>query len=500
MDRSYSNSYRPGRVQTDELSQIRRRVLGEHLTSKAVFQEYILPHIRPVLSEYTWIDLYAGEGNLVLPILEEIPRAERVNFFQEHVLLFDIQPEMVQRAVGNAVDLGIPLEIAQRNIRVRDTIMDFPSEVLERKFPAFHITNPPYLYLGYVRKHKETRHQSNYFSGPNRGLQDVYQVCLMNDLRHGLDNLIYVIPSNFLFGYSVSNMFRDQFLPHYRIKRAVIFEKRIFQFTGTNVVIAFFERKSLRTEEPQTFVAVKINSQTIEKTFALNRRNHYRAGDQFEDFVAAYRARHPVHVKFYVMLNEVLSSPGQARVRLLDSNKFDGRAYSVREFSVSLGLANKIRANLLWVRTVDTGSKAGRAGLLLIRESFGADGILVSAAPYRTNPIQLILSPQLTEPDQGLLMNYTNLLLEHFRLLTDSEFMTTYKYSDSQYTRKYLGLSQVKRLIETFPILDITESDKSELGSLVSRDDAASITSFLGRVKRSAHALEAESVGQATLA
>jgi hypothetical protein len=49
------------------------------------------------------------------------------------------------------------------------------------------------------------------------------------------------------------------------------------------------------------------------------------------------------------------------------------------------------------------------------------------------------------------------LLLEHLRALTDSEFMTTYKYSASAYTRKYLGLSQAKVLIETFPYLGLSD-------------------------------------------
>jgi len=463
---------------------VSRRVLGEHLTSKALFREHILPQIRPVLREYTWVDLYAGEGNLVLPILEEIPRSERAGFFKEHVLLFDIQPEMVRKAVANAVELGIPQEIARQNTSVRDTITNFPEEVLNTKFPAYHVTNPPYLYLGYIRKHEETRQLEDYFRGPNKGLQDVYQVCLMNDLRHGIEKLVYIVPSNFLFGYSVSNAFRDEFLPYYKILRATIFEKRIFEFTGTNVVIAFFERKPLRSEGPQTFAAAKMNSERTEKTYTLRRRDHYRAGDQFEDFVAKNRARHPVRVRYYLMLKEVSSHPGHVKVRLLDSNRFDGRTYLIRELSVSASLANRIRTNLLWVRTVDTGSREGRAGLYLLRDSLKADGILVSAAPYRTNPIQLFFDPQLSDADQLLLMNYTNALLEHFRLLTDSEFMTTYKYSESEYTRKYLGLSQIRRLIETLPILDMKESERKELEGSTLRKDIESITSLIERARR----------------
>jgi hypothetical protein len=51
---------------------------------------------------------------------------------------------------------------------------------------------------------------------------------------------------------------------------------------------------------------------------------------------------------------------------------------------------------------------------------------------------------------QYIIKDYFNKTLEHLRELTDSEFMTTYKYSNSLYTRKYLGLSIVKKIIETF--------------------------------------------------
>jgi len=105
----------------------------------------------------------------------------------------------------------------------------------------------------------------------------------------------------------------------------------------------------------------------------------------------------------------------------------------------------------LFVRTVDTGTINGRAGLYNIKEVFEADGILVTKAKYRTHPIQIFFDPALTVDEQKLLMNYFNLILEYFRQKTDSEFLTTYKYSNSKYTRKYLGLSQVKKLIQTFP-------------------------------------------------
>jgi hypothetical protein len=68
------------------------------------------------------------------------------------------------------------------------------------------------------------------------------------------------------------------------------------------------------------------------------------------------------------------------------------------------------------------------------------------------------------------------MMLEYFRALTDSEFMTTYKYSESEYTRKYLGLSQVKAIIETFPY----EKDKlKELAKIVENKNAEELISFI---------------------
>jgi hypothetical protein len=138
-----------------------------------------------------------------------------------------------------------------------------------------------------------------------------------------------------------------------------------------------------------------------------------------------------------------------------------------------------VKANPLFVRTLDTGSTEGRAGLYFIPEAFGADGIVVTKATYRTHPIQVFIEPRLPLEDLQLLKDYFNLLLEYFRALTDSEFMTTYKYSESMYTRKYLGLSQAKALIETFPYLELSAEERDRLRMLVQSRDAEGVIAFL---------------------
>jgi hypothetical protein len=101
--------------------------------------------------------------------------------------------------------------------------------------------------------------------------------------------MIYIIPTNFLFGFSVSNKIRKDFLPFYTIKKAIIFERKIFEFTG----ICFFERKPRPSETPIIFKALKINSKVIEKEYKLSPINFYRAGaDQI-----------PVTIKYQILLN-----------------------------------------------------------------------------------------------------------------------------------------------------------------------------------------------------
>ena len=95
----------------------RRRTYGEHLTPIQVFQEFILPEIKDKLYDYIWVDLFAGKGNLILPILELIPENERVDFFKKHIFLFDIQKELVKQSIQNAMRYGISREIAEQNIQ-----------------------------------------------------------------------------------------------------------------------------------------------------------------------------------------------------------------------------------------------------------------------------------------------------------------------------------------------------------------------------------------------
>ena len=430
-----------------------RRIYGIHFTPIEIFNEYILPQIQKYIYNYKWVDLFCGEGNLIFPILNLIPEQDRFLFFKEHILCFDINQEAVNKAINNVIHYGIPKELARENIRVRDTLKDYPE--IDGEFPVFHITNPPYLYLGYIRKHKEASNELVYFHGMNKGYQDLYQIALMNDLRHDIKNMIYVIPSNFLFSDAGTNKIRKDFLRHYKIDSCYIFEKKIFDYTGTNVLIVNFVRTNLLNSKIE-FDAYKINSKVEKLKYSLLEKNNFKPNNQYSDYLKIEYKRDHLNVKFYLNYDEIVKNDGEHEVILLNSKNYVSGKYTKEIFRVNDLLYEKIKSNPLFVRTVDTGSLNGKAGIYCIRDEFGADGIFVKGSTYRTNPIQIFIEPQLTADENRLLMELFNKILNDLRDKTGGDFMTTYKYTDNpKYIRKYLGLKQVKEILTTVSIKDL---------------------------------------------
>ena len=458
-----------------------RRSLGVHLTSKDIFINYIFPEIQDKLWEYKWIDLFAGEGNLILPILNSISPSKRIQFFKDHIYLYDIQPVMVKNCVINAKNYGIPSEIANKNINLRDNLESFPDFLNKTKFPVFHITNPPYLYLGYIQKHKETQKYLEFFKGKNNGYQDLYQIAMINDLRNEITNLIYIIPSNFLYGASVSNKFRKDFLKYYNITKMTIFETKMFEYTGTNICIGFFKRKKAPKSENLKFKGVKIKKENVilEKEYILKPEFNYRAGSEIDEFLKKFLVQKPLQVNYYLLKQEVLQNKGDNEITVIDANNYQSNKYQKLILSINDELKERIRSNILYVRTVDTGSYKGRVGLGIISEDFKVDGIYVSGNTYRTHPIQVFFEPKITPDEQKLLKDYFNFILEVFRERLDSEFLTTYKYSDAEYTRKYLGLTQVRKLIQTFPYSKLNYNFKEKLKDLIVKKDFNNILELL---------------------
>ena len=437
-----------------------RRTFGVHYTPTEIFSQHIFPAIRDRLWDYCWADLFCGEGNLIFPIVESIPAGARSRFFDQHVRMFDIDPHAVAKCIEKAQALGIARPVCEKRIRCQDTLEHYPD--LDSEFQPFHITNPPYLYFGYIAKHEETRRHLKYFKGERAGLQDLYQAALAGDVSARTQNMIYIIPANFLFGDSASNLVRDMVLSRYRLRKAIVFEKKIFEQTGTNVLIAFFERKESASPEPQTVHYLKFNSKVHERTIELKKENHWRSGGAYDEYISK-SPKNRERFSFYLLMKDVRAAPGKNPLTLIDSSQYDKSDYRRVKASVSDELYARINSNPVWVRTVDTGTEEGLAGFYDVNESFGAEGIVVgSDFTYRTSPIQVFAEPALDQSRAKFLRLWSNGLLQYLREKTDGEFLTTFKYSESSYTRKYLGLKQAKAILQSCP-LGLGEKEREKL-------------------------------------
>ena len=431
-----------------------RRLLGSHLTPVNVFTDYVLPDIKPLMHDFVFLDLFCGEGNLILPMLDLIPLSERTDYFRKHIFMCDADPEMVNKAISNASCYGIEQDVLETQITVRDSISSYPA--MKDAVKTVHITNPPYLYVGHIMKHSEASFQASYFAGENEGYQDLYQLALMNDLRHGVGKMIYVIPTNFLFADSASRKIRMDFLTRYNISKCRLFESRIFPHTGVNVGIFHFDLDQKGQHRKVEFDAVLENENQRVKRYSLDFSNGFRPLMDLQEERVTERNGH-LSAKFYLTIDEVRSSSGNIEIILLDSKNFRNGRYSRSTFFVDNWLHRKLLSNPLFVRTVDTGSPNGRAGLHDIMEEFDADGIVVSGNTYRTNPIQLFIQPDITREQSMKLMHLFNNKLEKMRSESDSSFMTTYRYSSNpRYIRKYLGLKQVSTIISSFRLDDLS--------------------------------------------
>lgn len=470
----------------EEKERSRRRTMGVHLTSSDTFMQYIFPEIKDKLYDYLWVDLYCGKGNLIFPILETISEEKREMFFKDHIFLSDIQEKMVQECVKKAISYGIPEDLAKQNIQQRNNLKNFPRFLKESTFPIYHITNPPYLYLGYIRKHEETKKYLQYFEGENEGYQDLYQIAMINDLKNTINNIIYIIPSNFLFGSSVSNQFRLDFLKYYNVEKMYIFEKKIFEFTGTNIVIGFFQRKKEPNLDNVKFQGTKIkkNDKVLERDYNLRAQYKYRAGSEFNLFVDKMKAQKPLKVSYYLKKEDVEENKGDYEIRVIDTSEYESNEYNRKTLKVNEEFKSKVLLNDLFVRTVDTGSFDGRVGLYDIEEEFDVDGVYVSGNTYRTSPIQIFLDPGISHANQQLLKDYFNLVLEYFRNKLDSEFLTTYKYSNADYTRKYLGLTQARSIIKTFPIIEMKDDEMTLLKEYIENEEVKKIFKLMKQYRK----------------
>ncbi|EQD32943.1 hypothetical protein B2A_13418 [mine drainage metagenome] len=55
-----------------------------------------------------------------------VPKEERVQYFQKHIVMYDADDEMVGKSIENGLKYGIPRKILEDLIVKRDTLSSYP--------------------------------------------------------------------------------------------------------------------------------------------------------------------------------------------------------------------------------------------------------------------------------------------------------------------------------------------------------------------------------------
>lgn len=412
------------------------------------FYPHLRPYLLPHLHSHRFVDLFGGQGNLLLPLVQEVPPGERNAWAERHLLLVDLREEAVERARVRLVASGLTPETARRVARRGDSLRE---ELLPQDgLPVFHLTNPPFLYLGQIRKNPALHSLLPLFRGT--GATDLYALALMRDLgRPNVRWAAYVLPANFLVGQGAEGI-RRRVLDAFRLERAWLWELPPFPDTDLLVGVFLLRRKDQPQPEAQEVPYQAVGPEGVwEGVLHLRPERGYRPGEAFWSYLEDYRAGEPLAYRLYLPLEELLAHQGPERLRLVDASRYrEGKGYALRELGVDRTLAEALRRSPLYLRTLDSGTWEGRAGIRPVSE-LGGEGVFHSGRPHRTHPIAVRFQG-LDREGALLAAQAFDVILEHFRASCRSLFLSDYKGSRAAfYPRKYLGLQTAKALLDTLP-------------------------------------------------
>ena len=417
---------------------------GVFPTPIEIFENYIFGLIKDKINDFVFMDLFCGSGNLVLPILGHIDSDKRIDYFKDHIFMFDVLQEQVDKSIENAKKYGIPENIARENIKVRDTIANYPIELTDKYGDKiFHITNPPYLSTHVIGR-SSFKSDISKFEGEYSSFSDFYQIALYNDMKYKVKNMIYIIPLNFIFSTISAKNIRNLIFENYDVNNAIFFEKKIFDHTGTNVGIFDFNYSG-KMEDKKMFLAKKIGYDK-EKTvkYELLKKYDYAGGTDFYEFLDKNNVESGYKISFKLKEGELESNRGSHSVMIYYTNSKE-----LKNIEVSENEFNKIKNNILYARIVDAGSKDKRIGLYDIRKFYkNCDGIASLTKFHRVAPIEVFIAPQISIEKQEKLIKEFNTRLDELREKTDSDFLLTFQVPfGNGYIKKYMPIKFLSKLL-----------------------------------------------------
>ena len=315
-----------------------------------------------------------------------------------------------EKVIGYDVD---PRYIDQKKSFLNDSLLN------PQKYSCV-VTNPPYLNVN-----KADRQTKNlYFQGSR--YEDLYQLSLAT-LVQSKEGIV-IVPINFLSAEN-SKRIRELFFSKFEIIELNYFTKRVFPDTTYNV-IAFYYREKEDSLSNSMVIKAKILPEGRFLDIDLNRRFHWKIGGEI-----LARIEEQKNLLGVRRLTECDMEKGDRLVKVA-YNHID----EICEYRVSEHFYAVIKANILFLRAIDSGTLKGKIRLENIR-NYGLD-CLVSKESSR-HMINLLFSKKISFKEQRMLMDLFNEEINRLRDNYFSLFLTNFRDND----RKRISFDFVYKFI-----------------------------------------------------
>ncbi len=381
----------------------KKSALGQFNTTK---KEYILKGMENFVQNKDWIDPYAGNCDLL----------EWVNLHgSKSISGYDVDESKVSLLVKH-----------------RDTLLNPPDYK-----GSYIIANPPYLAKN---KSKDKTLYEKY------NQDDLYKVSILT--TSGCEGGIFIVPLNFLSSL-YANSIRDIFFKNYKIKFCKIFEESVFEDTDYTVCAFVFEKRKSEVNEDE--IKIKFLPSQKELTFRISSKYHWILGEEFYKHIDGINhfgvsRWTEKDMKGASYKNQDMKKEKEDKDSLIRNR---GTVF-VNDFNrpeADYYFYEKVLEDIILIRAIDTGTTNGRIGLVDIRQVIpsshpNAYPVLLGLETSRNKAHvkfgdKFIGRPSIEE--QLKIIDIVNKRLEKFREKYNSVFLTAYRNSTEEYSRKRIS-------------------------------------------------------------
>jgi hypothetical protein len=429
----------------------KKQELGQFNTTR---KDYILEGFAQYIKDYQhWVDPFAGNGDLLDWVKERA----------KSIAGYDVDP-------------------TKKKWTTQDTLASPPDYT-----DKWAIANPPYVALNKT-KNKDLFKQHNQ--------DDLYKIAIKTVCENNAKGGIFIVPLNFLCSEQARSI-RELFFAKYRIEKCKAFEETVFDDTDYTVCAFYYVQRKEPVQVDNVEVEFLPSGEKID--FRISKYEGWILGEEFYKWLRGVKTKgvgrwtvenalgghDDKRDQNGVLINDIPKKREKEKklVRFMyvikDGNSTIPKYIDVpmpngdtdetlsakaeamfKEKHPDLKYVNKISTstqyykaeienNIIWMEAIDTGTKEGMIGLKDIRPLTKAVGHrpVVAGLPSSRNKAHIKFDNPPSIEDQERIIEYVNKKLSHYREKYHSVFMTAFRNSTEECSRKRISFDVVYKMI-----------------------------------------------------